>query len=97
VELPSSLGSVFCYLCGHRLVKEAPPEPERIKPKLKPKPTVKHVPIEIPESEIDDIVFNYIVQHGGTISISEAARDLNLTQEDLKASIERLRQAHKLE
>lgn len=92
---PSSIGSVFCYLCGHRLIKETPRETKPIKPK--PKPKVKQIPIEPSPSEIDDIVYDHIVQHGGTISLSEAAKDLKITKKKLRASIKRLKKAEKLE
>jgi uncharacterized Zn finger protein (UPF0148 family) len=97
----SSVGSVFCYLCGQRLIGEAADTVDaelKVKPKpVKPEPKVKPIELETPLSRIDDIVFNYVVQHGGTISIRDASKGLNMTEEDLRASIDRLRQAHKLE
>ncbi|MEM2568307.1 MAG: PKD domain-containing protein, partial [Candidatus Bathyarchaeia archaeon] len=41
--------------------------------------------------EIDEAVFNHITSHGGTISLSQAAEELNLTMEELKESIDRLK------
>lgn len=45
---------------------------------------------------LDDKVYNYIVEHRGTISLSKACMDLGITLEELKASIERLKKAGKL-
>jgi len=49
------------------------------------KPTPPHV--------VDSIVLDYIRTHGGTVSLSRAAKDLNLTRDQLDASIKRLKDA----
>jgi hypothetical protein len=49
------------------------------------KPTPPHV--------VDSIVLDYIRAHGGTVSLSRAAKDLNLTRDQLDASIKRLKDA----
>ncbi|MEM2738860.1 MAG: hypothetical protein QXK93_07745, partial [Candidatus Bathyarchaeia archaeon] len=41
--------------------------------------------------DVDEMVFNYIASHGGTISLSKAASELGLTIDELKESIERLK------
>jgi predicted amidophosphoribosyltransferase len=46
-------------------------------------------PTETPD--LDRRVFDYISAHGGTISLSQAAQDLAITQANLRTSIERLK------
>jgi len=47
--------------------------------------------------QLDSMVLDYIIDHGGTISLSEAAINLNLSLDDLRASIEHLRRAGVIE
>ncbi len=54
----------------------------------KPRPRAKR--------KLDDRVYDYIVDHGGTISWSQAAKDLGMTVAQLKASTRRLKAAGKL-
>jgi hypothetical protein len=42
-------------------------------------------------SGMDKRVFDYIVTHNGTISLSQASRDLSLSHDNLQSSIERLK------
>jgi hypothetical protein len=41
--------------------------------------------------EDDRRVLNYIINHDGTISLSQATHDLSMSSDDLKSSIERLK------
>jgi len=66
-----------------------PPEPVE-------KPVVKPITLRMIPSEVDQMVYDYIVHHKGVISISQAARDLNLTLEELYASFERLKKEGKI-
>ena len=42
-------------------------------------------------TEVDQRVLNYIIDHNGTISLSQAAQDLSMSSNDLQSSIERLK------
>jgi len=68
--------------------------PTRMEPR--PQPAVRIVPVEAPPS-MDDRVFNYIAEHEGVISISQASVELGISMEELKASIERLKREGRLE
>jgi len=46
---------------------------------------------------LDDKVYAYISDHGGEISWSQASRDLRISIDELKASIERLKKAGRIE
>jgi ribosomal protein L40E len=48
-------------------------------------------------TDLDKKVLDYIVSHGGSISVSKAIEDLGLTRESLMESIERLKKMGKLE
>jgi predicted RNA-binding Zn-ribbon protein involved in translation (DUF1610 family) len=52
-------------------------------------PVAGTVPME--PNPVDRRVFDYIVAHNGTISISKAASDLSLPQDLLQSSIDRLK------
>jgi len=64
------------------------PPPER---PVEKKPVVKPVKPRMTPSEIDRMAYDYILQHKGIISISQAAKDLNITIRQLNASIKRLK------
>jgi len=52
-----------------------------------------------PSSEvtaIDERLFSYITQHGGTISLSEASNHFRVSVDDIKSSIERLKKAGRI-
>ncbi len=50
-----------------------------------------------PEENVDEKVYRYIVERGGTISLSQASVDLNLPSQKVKESIDRLRTQGRLE
>jgi len=68
--------------------------PTRMEPK--PQPAVRIIPLEASPS-MDDKVFDYIAEHEGVISLSQASEELGISMEELKASIERLTKEGKLE
>ena len=68
--------------------------PTRIEPR--PQPTVRIIPLEASLS-MDDRVFDYIAEHEGVISLSQASDELGISMEELKASIERLKKEGRLE
>jgi len=59
-------------------------------------PTPKIIPMAQTLPALDEKVYNYIVEHEGAISISQAARDLAVTQDELKQVIERLKSQGRL-
>jgi len=58
--------------------------------------TPKIIPMVQTLPALDEKVYNYIVEHEGTISISQAARDLAVTQDELKQVVERLKSQGRL-
>jgi len=70
--------------------KTVPETPTAVK-EIKEVPPPKVIPIEKTASELDEKVYNYIVEHEGTIALSQAAKDLGISLSDLSAAIERLK------
>jgi rubrerythrin len=68
----------------------APSAPAQIKTRKEP-PKVKIITLDL-----DEAVYDYIVSREGEISLAKAAKDLNISVEELKSSIERLRTSGKL-
>jgi energy-converting hydrogenase Eha subunit A/predicted component of type VI protein secretion system len=59
-------------------------------------PEPKMISIAGTASETDSKVYDYIVKHEGTISLSQAARDLKISLEELQEAIYRLRNRGRL-
>jgi len=59
-------------------------------------PVAKPVKPRMTSSEIDRMTYDYILQHKGVISISQAAIDLDITVEQLNASIKRLKKQRRI-
>lgn len=70
------IGTSTCPSCG--MSQYAAPATRRVSPQA---PTISE----------DARVLSYIVDHSGTISLSQAASDLSISQEELQSSIERLK------
>jgi len=70
-------GMLSCPNCG---------TPRVVIPPTTPAPRTALEP-----QDLDRRVFDYIISQGGTISISQAAQDLSITQDMLRSSIERLK------
>jgi len=68
--------------------------PTRMAPR--PQPTVRIIPLETSPS-IDGKVFEYITDHEGVISLSQASGELGISMDELGASIERLKKEGKIE
>jgi hypothetical protein len=93
---------------SRRRVKPITPPPPRLPktppemPEVTPAPTerklpeVKTVPVEA-LMPLDEKVYLYIVDHGGEISWSQASREIGVSIEELKACVERLKQAKRIE
>jgi len=91
-----------------RRVKPMPPSPPQVPktplamPEVPPTPKEKKLPeVKITPAEslmsLDDKVYLYILDHEGVISWTQASRDLSVSIEELKDSIERLKQAKRIE
>ena len=59
-------------------------------------PTPKIVPITEQAPPLDDRVYSYIVEHEGTIALSQAAKDLGISLDELNAAIGRLKSQGRL-
>jgi len=93
---------------ARRRVKPMPPSPPQVPktppamPEVPPAPKEKKLPeVKITPAEslvpLDDKVYLYIVDHGGVISWSQASKELGISIEELKASVERLKQQQRIE
>ena len=71
------------------------PEAAAVK-EVKEVPVPKMIPITEQAPTLDDRVYNYIVEHEGTIALSQAAKDLGISLSELNATIERLRSQGRL-
>jgi len=63
---------------------------------VKEVPTPKIIPIAEVAPPLDERVYNYIVEHEGTIALSQAAKDLGITVDELNAAIDRLKSQGRL-
>jgi len=77
-------------------IAPSPHMPEVLQAKEKKLPKVKATPLEGLMS-LDEKVYLYVVDHGGEISWSQASRNLGVSVEELKASVERLKEAKRIE
>jgi len=59
-------------------------------------PAPKITPIGELMPPLHERVYDYIIKHEGTISLSQAARDLGISLDELKAAIERLKEEGRL-
>jgi len=71
----------FCPICG-KSVREG---------------EVRVTTVAMPPTTLDEKVYNYIADHGGVISWTEASKDLKVSVEELQAATERLKKSGKLE
>jgi len=58
---------------------------------------VRVTAVAMPPTTLDEKVYNYIADHGGVISWTQAAKDLKVSVEELQAATERLKKSGKLE
>jgi hypothetical protein len=76
----------FCHYCGRALgiVRESNTAP----------PIPSQVPLPLPRTneELDNLVFKYLEEHAGEISLSRASNELNISQLELTQSISRLQE-----
>jgi len=77
---------------SEKTIPEATPAVKEVKEV----PTPKIVPITEATTLLDDRVYNYIVEHEGTIALSQAAKDLGITVDELNAAIDRLKSQGRL-
>lgn len=82
-----------CVSCGVNFPTGLQSCPNCGTPRLMPPPD-SQAPAIMPEPQgLDRRVLDYIMSHGGTISISQTVHDLSVTQDALRFSIERLKAA----
>lgn len=82
-----------CVSCGFNFPIRLQSCPNCGTPRLMPPPNAQTPAIMPAPQNLDQRVLDYITSHGGTISISQTARDLDVTQNALRFSIERLKAA----
>lgn len=70
-------------------VPETTPAVKEIK-EVKEVSAAKAIPVADVTVSLDDRVYNYIVEHGGEIALSQAAKDLGISLGELRAAIDRL-------
>jgi hypothetical protein len=58
---------------------------------------VRVTTVAMPPITLDEKVYDYISDHGGVISWTQAAKDLKISVEELQAATERLKKSGKLE
>jgi len=80
-----------------------PTPAEEVKPEAPPEtkerreiPAPKITPMGEMMPPLHERVYDYIIKHEGTISLSQAARDLGVSLDELKAAIERLKEEGRL-
>lgn len=78
--------ATYCPSCGGRFATLAEGSPKATGP--------EH---SAPDVNLDERVYNYILDREGAISWSQASTDLKVSVEALKDSVQRLKQAGKLE
>lgn len=80
-----------CVACGVNIAQNMLrcPHCGIIQPVNQPSAAARRGEADLPV--VDKRVFDYIVAHNGTISVSQAARELSLSQELLQESIDRLK------
>jgi DNA-binding transcriptional ArsR family regulator len=66
------------------------------KPKM-PKPELEARPPRPPVGELDRRLFSYLVERKGELSISDASRELGVSPDEVRAALERLKKAGKIE
>jgi len=92
VQYPTAGTQTTCASCGLRIPYGVNACPYCMAPQTSPQP----VPQSIAPSTVnanDQQVLDYIVARNGTISLSQAARDLSMSPDALKSTIERLKMA----
>jgi uncharacterized Zn finger protein (UPF0148 family) len=88
VQYPYSSRQVICVSCGLRI-----PNGTQVCPYCSAAQTLREPSQETSAPRIagDQQVLDYIMAHNGTISISQAAKDLSMSPEALRSTIERLK------
>lgn len=72
------------------------PEASPVAKEVKEVPTPKIIPMGKATPELDEIVYDYVIRHEGTIALSQAAKDLGISLDELNATIDRLKRQGRL-
>jgi hypothetical protein len=62
-----------------------------------PRPELEAKPPRPPVGELDERLLRYLVERKGELSISDASRELGVSADEVRATLERLKQAGKIE
>jgi predicted amidophosphoribosyltransferase len=90
VQYPYTAREALCVSCGNRIPYGAQVCPYCAAPQAPPQPNQAPT-ANPPTMGGDQRVLDYIVAHDGTISISQAAKDLSITPDALRMTLERLK------
>ena len=91
LQYPYAARPSTCVSCGLRIPFGVQACPYCAAPQTVPHTSQQPVPSSVPVDAGDQQVLDYIVAHNGTISISQAARDLSISADSLRLTIERLK------
>jgi len=100
----ASVAAGVLFRLGRKRKVAAPAAPtEEVKPEAPAEarerreiPAPKITPMGEMMPPLHERVYDYIIKHEGTISLSQAARDLGVSLDELKAAIERLKEEGRL-
>ncbi len=92
---PAKAGVEHCKYCGAEIAKTDAFCPRCGKGLREGE--VRVTTVTMPPVTLDEKVYNYIVDHGGVISWTQAAKDLKVSVEELQAATDRLKKSGKLE
>jgi len=92
---PAKAGVEYCKYCGAEIAKTDTFCPRCGKGLREGE--VRVTTVTMPPVTLDEKVYNYIVDHGGVISWTQAAKDLKVSVEELQAATDRLKKSGKLE
>ena len=91
VQYPYAMRQQSCVSCKLRIPERLPTCPYCGAPQTIPQPPREPNPISPSIDPLDQQVLDYIAARNGTISISQAARDLSIDQGTLRSRLERLK------
>jgi hypothetical protein len=91
VQYPTAGREAICASCGLRIPYGVNSCPYCMAPQTLPQPAPQATALPSAVELNDQQVLDYIVARNGTISLSQAARDLSMSPDALKSTIERLK------
>ena len=93
VQYPYAARLQICSSCHLRIPSGVQTCPYCGTPQRIARPNTETITTAIPPQTGDQQILDYIAAHNGTISISQAAKELSISPESLRSTIERLKSA----